>query len=278
MRKNKVPWWNIVSYCVLAFGLFWIPFLGATCSEQIIGEAGIWGSVFGILGPFSPLLAALIVRFVAKEGFRDAHLGLKVKWQYWAIAIILPFFWNGVQDALQLIFGFAIMDWDHFPEGLYRVPINLLGGVLIFIGEEFGWRSYLLEKLRPLGRRKALLISGTIWSFWHTPLVVIPNATYGENLNLFGAILTLSIFVLAGFIFGWLYLESGSVWPCVLMHSYNNLIGLKLFSEAWLMETEPSLLQNTLMAIAPMITVWLILYFRKGYENHPADSPVLVNA
>jgi membrane protease YdiL (CAAX protease family) len=278
MEKNKVSWRNVVAYCVLAYGLFWIPFFGTTYSEQIAGEAGIWGVVFGVLGPFSPLLAALIVRLViAREDFKDTHLGLKVKWQYWAIAIILPFFWNGVQDTLQLVFGFAVMNWDHFLEGLYRVPINLFGGVLIFIGEEFGWRSYLLEKLRPIGRWKALLISGVIWSFWHTPLVMIPNANYGEKLDLLGAISALSIFVLAGFIFGWLYLESGSVWPCVLMHSYNNLIGLKLFSEAWHMNTEPSLLQNTLMAIVPIFVVWLILYFRKGYEDDPADSLVLVS-
>ena len=159
------------------------------------------------------------------------------------------------------------MNWAHFGEGLYRVPINLFGGIIIFIGEEFGWRSYLLEKLRPLGRRKSLLISGAIWSLWHIPLVVLPNVQYGEQMSLWGTILALGIFVFLGFIFGWLYLESGSVWPCVLMHSYNNLIGLKLFSEAWRMETEPSLLQNTLIAIVPIIIVWLILYLRKSFDE-----------
>jgi len=44
------------------------------------------------------------------------------------------------------------------------------------------------------------------------------------------------------------------------MHSYNNLIRLKSFSEAWTVKPEPSLLQKTLLAIA---LVCLIL-FRKG--------------
>lgn len=268
MNESKIKWRNIIVFCILAYALFWIPFFGAMSKEQASGEGGIWGTIFGILGPFSPLIAALFVRLVFREGFKDAHLGLRVKWQYWLIALLLPFFWNGVQDGLQLMLGYAVMDWEHFLEGLYRVPINLFGGIFIFIGEEFGWRSYLLEKLRPLGRRKALLISGLIWSLWHTPLVAIPNPNYGEQINLAGTILALGIFVFAGFIFGWLYLESGSVWPCVLMHSYNNLVGLKLFSEAWQMKTEPSLMVNTLMAIVPIFIVWLILYFLKGYEEN----------
>lgn len=99
--------------------------------------------------------------------------------------------------------------------GLYRVPINFLGGLAIFIKEEFGWRSYLLEKLRPLGRRNAFMLSGSIWSVWHALLLVVPSAIYGRQLDLPGAGLTLLVFVLMGFIFGWLYVESNSVWPCV---------------------------------------------------------------
>lgn len=114
---------------------------------------------------------------------------------------------------------------------------------------------------------KALLFSGVIWSLWHTPLVTIPNASYGEQINLPGTILALGIFIFAGFIFGRLYLESGSVWRCLLMHSYNNLVGLKLFSEAWRMETEPSLLVYTLIAIVPIFVIWLILYLRKEFDQ-----------
>jgi len=63
-----------------------------------------------------------------------------------------------------------------------------------------------------------------------------------------------------GFIFGWMYLESNSVWPCVLMHSYNNLISFKLLSEAWTVKVEPTLLQNALIAIGPMLLAWIVLY------------------
>jgi len=191
----------------------------------------------------------------------EGHAGI-----FWLLALLLPLFWNGVQDGLQLLFGFATMDWAKMSSGLYRVPINLFGGMIIFIGEEFGWRSYLLEKLRPLGRWNAFLVSGVIWSLWHAPLVIIPSGFYTQQLDLPGASLALLVFVLDGFIFGWLYLESASMWPCVLMHSYNNLIALKLFSEAWSVKTEPTLLQSSLMAIGPILLIWLVLYGRGSFK------------
>jgi membrane protease YdiL (CAAX protease family) len=269
MNHQGVPWRNVVVYSITACALLWIPFLVVTLAGPDSGDAGAWSTVLGVMGPYSPLIAALLVRLlIAREGFRDAHLGIRqTRWHFWLLALLLPFFWNGVQDALQVAFGFASVDWAQLGHGLYRVPINLFGGIFIFIGEEFGWRSYLLEKLRPLGRWNALLLSGLVWSLWHAPLVLTPSNIYTQHWDLGGAALALLIFVLVGFIFGWLYLESNSVWPCVLMHSYNNLISLELFREAWSVSTAPTLLQNGLMAIGPISLVWLILYWKRGFKG-----------
>lgn len=267
--NQSVPWRPVLLYCLLAFALLWAPFLGFTLAERAGSGSESWRIALGIAGPYSPLMAAVLIRtLISCEGFGDAHLRFRdVHWRYWLLALLLPFCWNGVQDALQLGLRFATIEWANIPRGLYRVPINLLGGLLIFIGEEFGWRSYLLEKLRPLGRWQALWLSGVIWSLWHAPLVLIPNVHYGWQMNLAGAMLALLIFVLLGFIFGWFYLAAGSVWPCVLMHSYNNLISLKLFSEAWTVKTAPTLFQKTLLAIAPVALVWLILFWKGAFTT-----------
>jgi membrane protease YdiL (CAAX protease family) len=41
------------------------------------------------------------------------------------------------------------------------------------LGEEIGWRGYLLPKLLTLGKPKAYLLLGVIWGLWHLPLIAI---------------------------------------------------------------------------------------------------------
>lgn len=180
MNHRGIPWRNVAIYCALAFALFWIPFLGVLLAGRKGNDPGAWAPVFGFVGPYSPLIAALVVRIaIAREGFKDAHLGIRsTRWHFWLLAVLLPLFWNSIQDSLQMVLGFATMDWTRMSNGLYRVPINLFGALIIFIGEEFGWRSYLLEKICPLGRWKALLVSGVIWSLWHAPALIVPSGTY----------------------------------------------------------------------------------------------------
>ena len=43
---------------------------------------------------------------------------------------------------------------------------------LLALGEELGWRGLLLPELLPLGQRRAILLSGVIWGFWHAPVIL----------------------------------------------------------------------------------------------------------
>lgn len=265
MKNGLINWSHIITFLVFSYALFWIPFI--LTKVTISNGNNYWSIVFGILGPYSPLLAAVVIRsLISKEGYKDAHLGIrKIAIRYWLLALLLPFFWNGIQDIFHIIFDFSIIKPNEIIRGLYRIPINLFGGFLIFIGEEFGWRSYLVEKLRPLGRWKAFLISGIFWSLWHLPFLIFADGSNVFYLKLIGILVSLFIYVLFGFIFGWLYLESKSVWPCVLMHSYNNLITMKLIN--WEVNTEPTLMQNSLMAVIPILFVWLILYYKGKFKG-----------
>lgn len=119
MNSRSILWRHVIIFCVLAFALLWIPFLGMTLASGEGDKSGIFGIAFGILGPYSPLIAAIVMRtIIAREGFRDAHLGVRgVPARYWLLALLLPFFWNGMQDALQVLLGFAELDWTELPSG-----------------------------------------------------------------------------------------------------------------------------------------------------------------
>jgi membrane protease YdiL (CAAX protease family) len=49
------------------------------------------------------------------------------------------------------------------------------------LGEEIGWRGFLLPNLEPLGKRRAAVLSGMIWALWHAPLILILGFYYGDQ-------------------------------------------------------------------------------------------------
>ena len=49
------------------------------------------------------------------------------------------------------------------------------------LGEEIGWRGFLLPNLEPLGKPKAALFSGMAWALWHTPMILILGFGYGRE-------------------------------------------------------------------------------------------------
>lgn len=88
------------------------------------------------------------------------------------------------------------------------------------LGEEWGWRGWLLPYLTRYGTRTAILLSGVIWGLWHAPLTLL-GYNYAR-LGAWAAPAFVGFCVIAGAIFAWLRLYSGSVWPPVIAHAAVN--------------------------------------------------------
>ena len=129
--------------------------------------------------------------------------------------------------------------------GMLLAPVNLLAT----FGEEFGWRAYLLPKLLPLGRQKALLLMGLIWGVWHWP-VIFMGYEYGTaypGWPWVGPLLFIWVTFGLGTLLAWVALRSGSVWPAALGHAAINAIaGLSL-----MVLVDPSL-PNQLLGPSPV--------------------------
>jgi len=95
-----------------------------------------------------------------------------------------------------------------------------LFNMLFAIGEELGWRGYLLARLLPLGPRRAALAVGVLWGLWHEPLVAMGWNYPGEPVR--GPLLMIGFTVVWGVILAWLRVRSGSVWPAALAHGALN--------------------------------------------------------
>jgi membrane protease YdiL (CAAX protease family) len=131
-------------------------------------------------------------RPAVRQELRRVRLPANATWL--AVAIAVPFSvvvlavflarWQG--DATQYITGSA------FP---MMFGIQLLTGA---VGEELGWRGFLLPRLRSfVGVKPSWWLMATLWSLWHvagmffpgTPLQVAPPVPLLLSIGLFGVFL-----------------------------------------------------------------------------------------
>lgn len=108
---------------------------------------------------------------------------------------------------------------------LASLPMGAVVNSFATVGEELGWRGFLLPALRPLGDPAALLLSGGLWGLWHAPVILLGYDF--DQPNLLGVGMMVVGCALLGVLLGWLRLRSGSVWPAVLGHgAFNAAAGL----------------------------------------------------
>lgn len=94
--------------------------------------------------------------------------------------------------------------------------------MLFTMGEELGWRGFLLPRLLPLGQWKAVLWSGLIWGLWHAPVIVQGHNYPGYPI--LGVFMMIIFCFLLGTIIAWLYINTKSPWVAALIHGAVNAI------------------------------------------------------
>jgi membrane protease YdiL (CAAX protease family) len=260
---------RIIIFLAFAFGIAWalalvIFFTGGLVNSPSLGIPGLTLAYLllavGYMG--APTIANVLTRLVTREGWGNAWLHPKFKkgWKYWLAAWFLPpifvlmgmaFFFlfyprffdpDLVQVQLMLSGASAagagglaqINPWLIFLfYGLQAAIIAPVVNALFTFGEEFGWRAYLLQKLMPLGGRKAALILGVIWGVWHWPVIAMGH-NYGLEYTGFpwlGMLAMTWFTIVLGTFMAWLVLRAGSVWPAVIAHgAINGIAGLALLA------------------------------------------------
>jgi membrane protease YdiL (CAAX protease family) len=239
--KNNIDKKGIIWFLVLAF----IPtiILAITLNQlgiDIASEMFFYISIILASAMFFPGISAFIVRkYITKEGFKDSFLSFGSYKPYLKSAIFIPFLFIIIY-AITAIFYSPDFTLQTFIQQNNMPPLPLPSFafiLLIFIitiiftpfinsipafGEEFGWRGYLLPKLLPLGRKKALIYSGIIWGLWHVPFVLLIGfGRYGKN-TIFGALIFTIIIALLGIYIGKKTLKNKSIFLASFMHGVFN--------------------------------------------------------
>ena len=204
------------------------------------------GDLIGLL-MFAPALAVVIARAVTGEGLSNMLLrpNLRRGWPLYLAALFLPALANLIGGAIYyLLFpsrfdpsmtyareelgmiarGGAMDPWPFIiVQTAYAIAMSL-PTIYVPLGEEFGWRAYLQQKLIPLGPRTAVLLVGVIWAAWHWPTIFLGQqyllGYWGEPVV--GPLLWVWTLLPVSVLYGWLTLRGGSVWPAAIAHGVHN--------------------------------------------------------
>jgi membrane protease YdiL (CAAX protease family) len=201
---------NLYSQIVILVAMF-MPAVSAIFTHKFIlkkpfGELGFrfgpWRAYLKayllIVGVFAVNYAITWIFFLKPDLTLNSFLS-----QYGNLTLPIP--------ALQMILIFALITY-------FAAPIaNLVPS----LGEEIGWRGFLLPNLEPLGRTKAAIISGLIWGLWHTPMILLLGFFYGQQFWL-GAVLHLALVTSLGVWMGYIWFETRSTVLAAFIHATFN--------------------------------------------------------
>jgi len=200
--------------------------------------------VIGIM--WSPGIAALAARLVVQKNLRNLGWGWG-KTRYQLISYLLPLVFCIIVYGIVWLTGLGIFSTEKFNyimsnrlgldapppfalSFLFMATVWVLIGILFALGEEIGWRGFLLPELCKITSfSKASIIVGLIWAVWHYPGILYTGYYPGDKPWYAIPCFTLMVIGLS-FIMSWLRLKSGSLWTAAILHASHNAFIQSVFN------------------------------------------------
>lgn len=234
--------------------------------EGIMIRAGTLIGLLVLLLMFMPTLASVIALLTLREGFGDVsfRVGGRREVQGMLLALIQPLIvgllaygvaWSvGLAEFVPPTFGLLFL-----AELSVQFVAQLIGG----LGEEIGWRGYMLTRLIDARVPYPVLVSGLIWGVWHLPLLLSGLYYAGPNIYLSALLFMVAVTVLSWF-YAQLRLVTGSIWPAILLHGAWNAIIHNIFDAStsgaqanlWIGESGILVMLATIVVSVLLIRAW----------------------
>ena len=98
-------------------------------------------------------------------------------------------------------------------------------GSLLILGEEIGWRGFLLQRMAMvLPRGRAWLATGAFHAVFHLPLLLLTTTYQSAGNRLIVVPLVMVSITFAGVGYAWIREQSGGIWAVGVMHNTFNTI------------------------------------------------------
>jgi uncharacterized protein len=267
---------QILLFLLLAFVFSCLPYYLIIHS----GHVGVGNGMGAALIMWCPGLAAIVTCVLLRIDI--ASLGWNwrpTRYQVWSYVIpilyALPVY-IGVWAVIRGAFGFrefvdslgTAFGFPRHPAAatlLLAIPayatVGVIGGMARTVGEEIGWRGFLLPRLvGQAGFTWGCVLSGCIWAVWHYPVLLFADYNAGTSPAYALACFTLMV-IAAAFIWGWLRLKSGSLWTSAILHASHNVF-IQVIFDGMTKPAGRTLYITTEFGAGLVVTMWIVaLYF-----------------
>jgi membrane protease YdiL (CAAX protease family) len=291
--KNKT-----IQALVLNFSLCWLLALVAYLAG--LKFVGLTAVIVGMVYMLIPALSVFILsKFIWKTPLKN--WGIKKpqnKIVFWAIlfpyliaafSIGVSLLFPGIKFQPQMEGMITKLGANLPPEALVAMKdqIASLGGLLPLIilgqsilagltinalaafGEEYFWRGFLLKQFAKLGWLKASLIIGSIWGFWHAPLI-LQGHNYPQH-PIIGVFMMIIWCILLSFPMTYFAAKTKSVFTAAWFHGILNASAG--FGLLWISNASDLLVGVTgLSGFIALTILNLILFIIDKKSSHPVDS------
>ena len=242
-----------------------------------------------------PVLTALVVRKITGGERGSFKLSLKVwkNWKMWLFCAFAP----AILTALGAFLYFAVFSEEYsmvFELGkivgndmtmeisnpivfalvcivisALCIPIQLLE-----LGEEIGWRGYLLwRQVERYGEKKAVLINGIEWGLVHMPLIYLGFNYSSENPGApwSNMAMMMLVCIVLGIMFSYVTLKTKNCMYAAIMHGVINIIGeIPVFCSVSLKSGLLGPNPTGLLPMSFLIVAAVILFVRLGRSSKAA--------
>lgn len=235
----------------------------------------------------SPALATFITLKIRKRPVSSLPWNVK-DLKYLKLSYFTPILYVSVAYVLIWLFGFgslvnteSIAQWSD-ELGIAESSQALVITVMIFLlltvgviknlgstlGEEIGWRGFLIFELKKVMPFKSLaIVSGVIWAVYHFPII---NLMYGSGENLLLHISAFTTMIIGmSVILAYFTFKSNSLWPAAIYHSIHNIYIQKICTPLTISNSNTTFWIDEYGCMIPMITTIFAVYFwRKAEEEN----------
>jgi len=197
----------LATYLAVSFGVAYaIDFLALIKAIELHRELEVL--YLGVARMYAPFLGAVCAAIVSRAGLGTLRRwGLRLGRARWIpLGIALPYTFYALAIPLAMAVGITVTNpiysipkleymLTKIPNPSLILALALVNTVIAgctintaaAIGEEMGWRGYMLTTLSPkLGLYGAAVAIGIVWSLWHAPLILLAGFNYPHHPNLEG--------------------------------------------------------------------------------------------